>query len=87
MKRVAVWVVVAAIATACFMGGCADNFTVNGKTYKSYGLINEDERRDSGIEYELCLGNLVWTVILFETVIAPVYFLGFSIMEPVGVKQ
>ena len=32
------------------------------------------------------VGNVVWSVLLVETVIAPIYFLGFSLFEPVGPK-
>jgi len=29
-------------------------------------------------------GNIIWGVILFVTVIAPIYFFGFSMFEPIG---
>jgi len=86
MKRLFL-VLLAVLLLAGCLSGCADDLTVNGKTYESYGFIDKDDERDPGIEYDLCIGNLVWSVILFETAIAPIYFLGFSIMEPVGVKQ
>jgi hypothetical protein len=36
--------------------------------------------------YEIIPGNVVWSVILIETIIAPVYFVGFSMFEPVRPK-
>lgn len=69
------------------LAGCADDMEINGKTYGTYGIINKDEVKDPAIEYKLCVGNLIWSGILFETAIAPIYFIGFSIYEPVGVKQ
>jgi hypothetical protein len=35
----------------------------------------------------MIIGNIVWSCILVETVIAPIYFLGFSVYEPVGKKD
>lgn len=68
------------------LSGCADTKTICGATYDSYGLFNADDKKNPDIQYKLVVGNLIWGVILFETIIAPVYFFGFSIMEPVGQK-
>jgi hypothetical protein len=46
----------------------------------------ETLKHDS-IIYEPSLGNVVWSIVLIETVVAPVYFVGWSIMEPVKKKQ
>ena len=67
--------------------GCADSRTINGKTYESYGLLNQDSLKDPCIRYELVVGNVMWGAVLFETVVAPIYFFGFSVFEPVGEKQ
>lgn len=53
---------------------------------ESTGAFNKS-KRDPNVEYELCVGNVVWSIILVETLIAPLYFIGWSIMEPVSVKQ
>jgi hypothetical protein len=62
---------------------CGDSKVIDGKQYETYGLINRDEVRNPKIEYQLITGNVVWGIILFETVVAPVYFFGFSIYEPI----
>jgi len=67
--------------------GCSDSKTIDGITYQPYGLLNKEEKRDPNIEYNLVFGNLVWGVILIETIIAPIYFFGFDIFEPVGIKH
>jgi hypothetical protein len=67
--------------------GCSSSKVIDGKTYKPYGLINEGERKDPNIEYKLCVGNLVWGCLLINSIIVPIYFFGFDIMEPVGEKE
>jgi len=69
------------------MVGCSSNKVIDGKKYKTYGLINKDDEKDPDIEYELVVGNLVWGCLLVETVVAPVYFFGFDLYEPVGKKE
>lgn len=62
---------------------CGDSKVIDGKQYETYGIINRDEVRNPKIEYQLITGNVVWGIILFETVVAPIYFFGFSIYEPI----
>jgi len=66
--------------------GCADRKTINNVTYDTYGLFNANSKENPNIEYELSVGNVIWGVLLFETLIAPIYFFGFSLWEPVGPK-
>ena len=80
-KTIAVMILLSVL----FMG-CARELTVDGKTYKSYGLINQENDKVPTIQYEPCWGNIIWGCLLFETVLAPIYFFGFSLFEPVGVK-
>lgn len=65
--------------------GCGSNKTIDGVTYGTHGLFNSDEANPN-IEYKIIIGNVVWSIILIETVVFPVYFIGFSIYEPVGKK-
>jgi len=67
--------------------GCADRRTIDGVTYDTYGVLNKDEKKNEAVQYEVVWGNVVWGSILFSTVIAPVYFFGFSLWEPVGKKS
>lgn len=63
------------------LAGCADNKVIQGVEVKSYGVFEDPV---PCIKYDLAWGNLIWSAILVETIIAPVYFIGFSIYEPVG---
>jgi len=66
--------------------GCADNKIFDGKEYETYGLFNESGLKDPCVNYELAWGNIVWTVLLFKTAVMPIYFIGFSMWEPVDAK-
>jgi len=69
------------------LSGCGDVKNIGGVTYDTYGFLNKSDKKNPDIEYRLIIGNIVWSVILFETIIAPLYFIGFSIYEPVGIKD
>ena len=64
--------------------GCGSNKVMNGVEYETYGLFNKDDVRKEGVRYQLIMGNVVWGIVLCETIVAPVYFFGFSLYEPVG---
>lgn len=66
------------------LNACADNKVFDGKEYETYGLINKDEIKKPCVQYKLSTGNLVWGIILVETILMPIYFFGFSLWEPVA---
>ena len=86
MKKIITSILIVAIIALSF-SGCADRKTVNGVTYDTYGLFDSNEKENKNIQYELSIGNIVWGVILSETIIAPIYFFGFALWEPVGPKN
>ena len=63
---------------------CGSDKVFDGKVYETYGLINKDNVKKDGIKYKPIWGNIIWGAILFETVIGPIYFYGFSMFEPVA---
>jgi hypothetical protein len=82
MKKTVV-IMVLVCFSVCLMG-CGVTKVVNGVEYDTYGLLNADAKKNPNIEYEVVWGNVFWGVVLFETIIAPIYFFGFSLFEPVG---
>jgi len=70
-----------------FLSGCGDTKKINGITYDTYGLLSESNKKNPNIRYELILGNVIWGIILCETIAAPIYFFGFSMWEPVGLDM
>ena len=72
--------------SALLFSACADPKVIDGVEYSTYGFLN-DEKRNPNIKYELSWGNVFWGLLFSETLIAPLYFFGFSIKEPVCRKQ
>lgn len=71
---------------ATFISSCASPKTIDNITYDTYGLLNADDKKNPDVRYEVCWGNVFWGVIFIETIIAPIYFFGFSLFEPAGKK-
>ena len=78
--------IIASILIATTLVGCGVPMDYAGKTYPTYGIVNEDENKSNKMCYKVSIGNVVWSIILIETIIAPVYFIGWSLWEPVRVK-
>ena len=77
------------IMLLAILTSCADSkkFEIDGKevVVQPYGWFDESQRNDS-INYKVNTGNVVWSVILCETVIAPVLITGDQLWEPVSKK-
>ena len=56
------------------------------KYYPTYGLFNEGSSKSKNVCYEISVGNVIWSIILIETFIFPIYFVGWSIYNPVRLK-
>lgn len=59
---------------------------VTSNVYDTYGFFNKNSKENPNIQYEIILGNVIWACILSGSIIFPVYFIGFSLYEPVGPK-
>lgn len=66
---------------------CGDTKVIGGVEYDTYGLINAEGTKNLHIEYKPIWGNIIWGAFLFGTIIAPIYFYGFSMFEPIGKKD
>lgn len=70
--------------------GCAEDkeLTLNGRTeiFETYGWADYDELKNDSIYYKVCVGNVVWSVIGVETIIAPIWLTGWDLYEPIRVK-
>lgn len=82
--------------------GCADEKTfylndpiktaMSGDTIRAihaepYGWANYEARKDKNVVYEVCLGNVIWSVIGIETIFIPVWLSGWQLYEPVELKD
>jgi hypothetical protein len=78
--------IAAVVLSACLMVGCGEPKVIEGKCQPTYGLLNKDENKDPTIRYEVSVGNIIWTALLVETVVVPIYFIGFSLFNPIAKK-
>jgi len=69
---------------------CADEktFIIDGKSVivEPYGWANADLMKNDSVIYQVNVGNVVWSIIGFETVVAPVVLTGWYLYEPVKKK-
>lgn len=78
MKNVIIVVLILAIALMTV--GCATDQNINGKKIAPYGWANMDTKVP-GVHYHVSVGNVVWSVITFETVVVPVVLTGWYLFE------
>ncbi len=73
---------------ACVMlVGCDNDKTINGKHYDVYGLANKEANQDPDIVYELSAGSVICAIIFSETVIVPIYVIGWDLWQPVKARK
>lgn len=76
------------LLTAVLFSSCANKktFQIDATHYvtaEPYGWANPEMKMDS-VQYQVCVGNVVWSCIGFETVVVPVLLTGWSLYEPVS---
>ncbi|HVB19768.1 MAG TPA: hypothetical protein VNF51_00555 [Candidatus Paceibacterota bacterium] len=75
------------VALSILLSGCGHPLNTERMTYPTYGLFNENSDKSKNVCYEISAGNVVWSIILIETIVFPVYFIGWSIYNPVRMKR
>lgn len=84
-----------ALALSMLFTSCADsqkftneNSTGETQTVKveSYGLFNQDDKI-AGVDYQVCVGNVVLSVIFSETIVVPIILCGWHLWEPIEVTD
>lgn len=74
-------------ATVLLIISCADNKTINGITYRPYGLFNESTCKNDSIQYEVSGQAICSGVIFSGFIIPPIYTFGYNLWEPIGLKK
>lgn len=78
------------LGTFILLTSCADSktFNIDGKdvVVEPYGWANSSNKNDS-IVYDVSVGNIVWDVLLSETIIVPVILTADQFYEPVRKKR
>jgi predicted small secreted protein len=75
------------VAASFLLTACAYPRTICGVTYDTYGAIDAVEKHNPKIEYRISVGNIIWSVIFLETIIVPIWLMGFNLYYPVGPKS
>lgn len=78
---------IVALLSASLMACASPRTLSDGNTYVPYGLVNEKEDKNSKVQYEVSGGNIFWSVVFSATIVAPVYFIGWRLYQPVGLKR
>jgi PBP1b-binding outer membrane lipoprotein LpoB len=90
MKKIAMIVAMAVALTGCGepleVVESKNDGSFTTKVYPTYGFFNEGTLKSDKMCYEVSVGNVVWSIVLMETIIAPIYFIGFSLFNPTGYK-
>lgn len=73
--------------TSLLFVSCADDKTIGNVTYKPYGLANEETVKDVNVKYQLSAGSVICAIIFSETIIVPVYVIGWDLYEPVKLND
>ena len=80
---VALSVLLAACGRPQYLGEPGKNKTL----YPTYGLFNESSSKSKNVCYEISAGNVILSIILIESIIFPIYFVGWDIYNPVRLKK
>lgn len=54
------------------------------KTYGQYGMFNATDMKNQHVQYRVIVGNVVWAIILVETIFTPIIIFGWYLYEPLG---
>jgi len=77
-----------AVTLATMLVSCADNKVLpHYGEVKTYGLVDASAVKLPCVNYEVAIGNVIWSAIFAPTVAVPIYMVGFSIMEPTSVDE
>lgn len=79
--------IIAIFCIALMASACGRPLVTDKATYPTYGLANETSNRSKNVCYAASFGNIVWSILLIETVIVPIYFVGFSLYNPIRLKR
>jgi len=84
MKRSLLAITLAASMLA--LSGCGNDMTIDGKHYDTYGVANMESTKDPKVLYEISAGSVIWAIILSETIVVPVYVIGWDLWQPVKLR-
>lgn len=82
MKKILMVLLISTI----LISSCADKKTIDGVTYRPYGIINEETCKNDSIQYQVSGWAVASGIIFCEMIVPPIYVFGYNLWEPVGKK-
>lgn len=74
------------LSATALLSACGNDKIIDGKHYETFGLANQEAHQDPSISYEISAGSVIWGIILCETVVVPIYVIGWDLYQPVKKK-
>ena len=71
------------IGAAALLSACGNDKIIDGKHYDVYGIANMESQKDPNVLYEISASSVIWGIILCETIVVPVYIIGWDLWQPV----
>jgi len=71
------------IGAAALLSACGNDATIDGKHYQTYGIANMETQKDPNVLYEISAGSVIVAILFSETIIIPVYVVGWDLWQPV----
>ena len=71
------------VLVGMLLSGCDNAKKINGRVYQTYGVVNKDDIKDPNVRYKISTGSVIVAIIFSETVLIPLYVLGWDLYEPV----
>jgi hypothetical protein len=79
------------VSTLCLaLAGCGGNTVIRtgkGGVYESYGFANDSTYHSKHVCYRISPASVILAFIFSETIVVPLYFIGFDLFDPIRLKQ
>lgn len=65
---------------------CADSQYINGEEVSTFGLCDQELRKE-GVMYKVSPESVIWSIIFCETIVVPIWLIGWHLWEPYPPKN
>ncbi len=87
MKKTIIIILVLVFSIGALVSACSTSQEPAAKIYSSYGPLNAGKYQSKNVCYETSGWSIFLGIVLFETIVAPIYFFGYSLYNPVRMKR
>ena len=71
------------VASSLILTGCGNDKFIDGKHVEVYGFANIEANKDPNVIYEISAGSVICAIFFSETIIVPIYVIGWDLWQPV----